>query len=212
MNYREFKNKVQHLPLVLSRDLVRFRKDKQSIRNQLCRWQKKALIIKLKKGIYILNEGDRKITPCRQFIANQLCVPSYISMEFALNFYGLIPERVTVVTSVTTRKTAQFTNELGDFVYQRIKPAAFRGFKSVKADGGLDFFIAVPEKAIVDFLYLNSSAFKGDAHIFESSYRFQNIEELSIEKIKEFAKLFGNNKLNRVAGLFCDYLKEERGE
>lgn len=196
----------------MSKDLVRFRKDKQVIRNHLTRRQKKGLIIKLKRGIYILNAGDRRIMPCRQFIANRLYAPSYISLEFALNFYGLIPERVTLVTSVTTRKTTQFTNDLGDFVYRYIKPRAFNGFKIVKDENELNFFIAEPEKAVVDFLYLNISVFKEDADIFESSYRFQNIEDLSSEKIKEFASLFGSNKLKRLAGLFCKYIKKEKGK
>ena len=113
--------------------------------------QAKKLIIKLKRGFYVLNENDRKVTPSRFYIANRLYGPSYISMESALSFYGFIPEQVSALTSVTTKKTLRIRNDSGDFLYQHIKPETFRGFKAAKDNTGFDFFIAVPEKAIVDF-------------------------------------------------------------
>ena len=142
MNYMEFKNKVQNLPVIVSKDLVVSRGKEQSLLNQLYRWQRKGLIIKLKKGMYLLNKNDRKVDPSRVFLACQIYSPSYISLEYALSFYGLIPERVADITCVTTRKTMRFKNELGNFIYQHIKPLAFRGFVAMKDDAGFTFFIA----------------------------------------------------------------------
>jgi len=142
----EFKNSSQNLPIILSKDLPGLKCEGQTMLNQLYRWQKKRLIIQLKRGVYLLNENDRKIKPSRIFIASQLYSPSYISMEYALSFYGLIPERVADITSITTKKTTKFKNELGNFVYQHIKPETFRGFKSVKDESGYTFFIAEKEK------------------------------------------------------------------
>lgn len=211
MRYLEFKNKFNTLPLIIARDIAIFKKDKQALLNQLRRWQNNGLIIKLKRGLYILNENDRKVTPSRQFLANQLYAPSYISLEYALNFYGLIPERVSAVTSATTKKTTHFLNTLGDFVYQHIKAEAFRGFKAAKEAGGLTFFIAEPEKAVVDFLYLNLDKIKAsDMDVFENSYRFQNTEDLKPKRITELASLFGNKKLTRLAKLFCAFIRKEK--
>lgn len=67
-----------------------------------------------------------------------------------MNFYGLIPEGVADMTAVTTRKTMRFENTLGRFIYQHIKPAAFRGFRTM-GSGPNAFFMAEPEKAVVDF-------------------------------------------------------------
>lgn len=211
MDYKQFKNSVLHLPLILSKDLERGQSNKQIIRNQLRRWQDKSLIFKLKRGMYLLNVNDRKINPSRQFIANQLYMPSYISLEYALNFYALIPERVSEVTSVTTKKTIRFVNDLGTFTYQHIKSKAFRGFKMAKDEMGLTFFIAEPEKAVIDFLYLNLDKIKiSDKDVFESSYRFQNTETLSQRRIMELAGLFESEKLTGFAQLFCEFIRQER--
>lgn len=205
MNYTQFKNKYQYAPFILSRDEVRLEKNAQIIRNQFSRWQDKGLIIKLKRGTYLLNKNDRKINPSRLFISNQLYGPSYVSLEYALNFYGLIPERVPDVTSVATRKTIRFQNELGVFTYQHIKPQAFRGFKKNVDEAGLPYFIAEPEKALLDFLYLNLDKFSKDSKdLFEISYRFQNLDILKKRKIIELAKMFDNHKLMKVIGVFCD--------
>lgn len=211
MNYTEFKKKVIDLPFIPSADLLLFEGKWQEARNQLNRWLKKGLIIKLRRGLYILNKDDRKINPSSLYIANQLYIPSYISLEYALGFYGLIPERVISVTSVTTKKTARFTNSMGRFTYQRIKIKAFRGYTSVKDENGLDFFIASPEKAVVDFFYLSLDRIeKPDMDIFEASFRFQNTEDLDDKKIMEMAGFFKNKKLTKIAGMFCKFIRKER--
>jgi len=211
MNYNQFKNKFKDLPLIMSRVcVVEAGKNAQAIRNQLSRWQKNGLLIKLRRGAYLLNKNDRKITPSRYFIANQLYAPSYISLESALSFYGLIPERVSDTTSVCSKKTARFKNELGVFIYQQIKNEAFKGFKAVKGQDGASFFIAEPEKAVVDFLYLNRNKLSKSAKdVFERSYRFQNLETLRQKKIIESAKVFHNSKLSMLARGFCEFIKEQ---
>jgi predicted transcriptional regulator of viral defense system len=211
MRYAEFKNRVLNLPLVTKADTPSFGKDAQIIRNQFQRWVGKGLLIRLKRGMYILNSNDRKIDPDKEYIANRLYEPSYVSLEYALNFYGLIPERVIDITSVTTKKTARFKNAMGSFVYQHIKPDAFRGFKAVSGQGGLVFFIAEPEKAICDFFYLNLKEMRaGDKEIFKDSYRFQNTETLNQKRIIELSLLFNNDRLRKVSIAFCEFVKGEK--
>ncbi|MDO8525779.1 MAG: hypothetical protein Q7S07_04755 [Candidatus Omnitrophota bacterium] len=211
MNYTNFKKKVISFPVISSADLLLFEGKWQAARNQLNRWLKKSLVIKLRRGLYILNENDRKINPSSQYLANQLYLPSYVSLEYALGFYGLIPERVRDVTSVTTKKTARFTNSMGSFTYQRIKVEAFQGYNTVKDKAGFNFFIAFPEKAVIDFLYLSLDRIKEPAiDIFESSFRFQNTEDLDDKKIIKMAALFKNKKLTKLAHLFCEFIRKER--
>lgn len=213
MNYTEFKNKVQSWPVIFSRDIMLGREDKQIIRNQLERWSSKKLLIKLRRGVFILNENDRKVNASRAYIANQLYSPSYVSLEYALNYYDLIPERVSDLTSITSKKTMRFMNEAGAFIYQHIKPEAFRGFNMLKDEAGLLFLIAEPEKALIDFFYLNLGRIRGeDEKIFEESYRLQNLEILRTRKLTEFASLFDSNKLMRVAQHFCKLVKREGGK
>lgn len=210
MNYHEFKNKFQNQPVILSKEVVKLEDNRQVVLNQLRRWRKKGLIIRLKKGMYLLNKNDRKNNLSQYFIANQLYGPSYISLEYALNFYGLIPEAVFDVTSVVTKKTARFKNEFGVYIYQHIKPDAFKGFSVVKEESGVSVFIAEPEKAVVDFLYLNLKEFKKEAkEKFKVSYRFQNLESLKISRIMRLAKLFNSRRLLEVARDFCGFMREE---
>ncbi len=209
MNFTQFKKQVQDRPYFLSRDIVRGDENAQTIRNQLSRWQKKGLIVGLRKGLYVLNQNDRKVDVDRNYMANVLYEPSYVSLEYALNFYALIPEKVTDVTSVTTRKTARFTNEFGDFIYQHVKPGAFRGFQRM-GEGHNLFLMAGPEKAVVDFLYLNLGRFGAGARdVLEGSYRFQNIGDLHKGRLMELAELFHNKKLARVIKDLCQWIDEE---
>jgi len=209
MNYVEFKNGVQSLPIILTKALYRTEKNRQVLLNQLCRWEKKGLIIKLRRGMYLLNENDRKITPSRNFIAGQIYSPSYVSLECALSFYGIIPERVVDVTSVTTKKTAHFKNKLGNFYYQHIKPQAFRGFRMAK-EGELSFFIAEPEKAVVDLFYLKIRQIPSPTReLFAEYFRFQNTENLKRKRIVEFAGIFNNDRLMSLAKAFCNFLRQE---
>lgn len=212
MRYAEFKKQFSHYPVIFSQDMAMLKEDRQVMRNQFNRWVAKGLLIKLKRGAYILNDSDRKIAPSRDFVANQLYSPSYVSLEGALNFYGLIPERVTDVTSVTTRKTLRINNRLGSFIYQHIKPSVFRGFKAIKDEAGVSFFIAEPEKSVIDFLYLNLHKFQKDySGTLTESYRFQNLEVVRTKRIMEFARLFNNLKLMTVAKAFCQLKKNEAG-
>ena len=152
--------------------------------------------------------NDRKVDIDNNVIANVLYEPSYLSLEYALNLYGTIPEAVADVTSVTTRKTMRFTNELGIFIYQKIKPQAFRGFKKM-GEGRNSFFIAEVEKAVVDFLYLNLGRFDNNTReVLEQSYRFQNIEELNPQRLVELGRLFKTKKLMRVVRDLIRWIEE----
>lgn len=210
MDFLQFKRQFQNQRIILSQDIVRGLKNPQALRNQLTRWQKKGLLVHLRKGMYILNAEDRKADIDQTIIANILYQPSYISLEYALNFYGLIPEAVSDVTSVSTRKTSTFNNELGVFRYQHIDPKAFRGFKKA-GEGKNTFFMAEAEKAVVDFIYLNLGQFQGNTReVLEASYRFQNIESLNTKKLLELACFFGNEKLNRTIKDLANWVKESK--
>ena len=187
--------------------------DEQTLRNQIGRWQDRGLLLKLRRGLYLLNKSDRQISPSRLFVANQLYSPSYVSLEYALGVYGLIPERVLDVTSVTTRKTQAFHNEVGHFIYRHIKKECFSGFKLVKDEAGLPYFIAEPEKAVVDFLYFNRTRFGQDApQVFKEGFRFQNVSTLKRGKVLAFAAFFKNRKLSVMCKQFCDFVREVKSD
>ena len=208
MNYIEFKNNFGGFPVIATSHIFSITHKVQALRNQLSRWQEKGLVIKLRKGLYILNEHDRKIHPSRIFLANALYAPSYVSTEYALGYYDLIPERVEDVTSVTTKNVKKFKNSFGTFIYQHLKTDLFFGFKEILDENKLPVHIAQPEKAILDFIYLNLADFKNkDTDVFTLSYRWQNLDILKKNKLLAFAKRY-NKAVLAVVNNLLSYMKE----
>ena len=124
-------------------------------RNNLTRWCRKGLLVKLRNQYYAFPEY-RRVPGFSRYIANQMYTPSYISLHSALSFYGMIPEEVVQFTNVTTLKTATFKNAFGSFHYQNVKPAMFFGYEIKTMQDGRRLMFSTPEKALIDLLYLNS--------------------------------------------------------
>jgi predicted transcriptional regulator of viral defense system len=114
----------------------------------LHRYAKQGALVKLRNGLY----GFANDLPSELAIANRLYAPSYISFEYALAYYHLIPESVYAVTSATTRPTRTMTSAGKTFEYHRLKRVAFTGYQPTRV-GGDTVLIATPEKALVDYLY-----------------------------------------------------------
>ncbi len=208
MIYNDFKNTVRDFPIIVSANIFLPTVKPQALRRQLSRWQARGLVCKLKKGVYILNKNDRKIHPSRIFLANQLYSLSYVSTEYALGYYGLIPEKVADVTSATTRKTAEFSNPFGTFRYQHLKTELFFGFREIEDENRLPVFIAEPEKAVLDFIYLNLSSFRNQHRdIFSLSYRFQNLETLKQKRLIEYTGRYQSRQLQTVVEDFLHFMK-----
>ena len=97
------------------------------------------------------------------------------------------------------------------FTYQKIKTSAFRGFIQAADNNGMKYFLAESEKAVIDFIYFNLSKFdKNDKDIFETSYRFQNLQILNIKKLLFYAKLFNNKKLTKIIENLTEVIKENK--
>ena len=198
MKYLDFKNQVKDLPLFSTTQLALLAKDRQVFKNQISQWKKRKLIIPLKKGLYVLNEDDRKILPSREFIANQLVFPSYVSLEYALSFYGIIPEKTYQVTSVTSKKTTEFVNPFGTFTYRNLKVSLFFGFFTLEDENDMQFLIAEKEKALLDFLHLNSVRIDlENPDILTESYRMENLDELDKTKLLKYTERFQSKKLSQ---------------
>jgi hypothetical protein len=111
----------------------------------------KGIIVRVKKGLYIFGESQRRRPYCRELLANLIYGPSYVSLEYALHYHGLTPERVEMLTSVTCGRSRTFDSPVGAFSYRMITLEAFRtGMDRVELDDGRSFLIAIPEKALAD--------------------------------------------------------------
>ena len=107
-------------------------------------------VVRIKKGLYCFGDALRKQALSREYLANLIYGPSYVSLGYALAFHGLIPERVETVTSVTTGRSRDFSTPIGNFTYRMLTGRRYEcGADLVEADG-VSFLIATPEKAISD--------------------------------------------------------------
>lgn len=203
MNYFEFKKEIEALPFFETKELRLVLGDRftSSMLINLKNWVKKGHLIMLRRGLYIVSELAEAVDP--MILATKLYEPSYVSMEKALNFYGIIPEAVFTVTSVTTRKTKEFHTKRGNFSYQKIKKEAFGGYET-KKNGQISFNMAVPEKALVDFFYLKRNILNGELEQFEG-YRFNEEFAFDSKKLLTFAQAFENRKVLFLTQNFIKY-------
>ena len=114
----------------------------------LHRYKRRGFILQIKRGLYRLS--DEQIPDL--YVANKIYAPSYVSLEFALSYHGVIPETVYEITSVTTKATRRFETEGKVFSFRKIKKSAYTGYE-IQKQKGCSFFVADPEKAFVDSNY-----------------------------------------------------------
>lgn len=210
MKFRDFRDKVKDLPYFRSNILQHLESKNKKLEVQLSHWVKKAYVIKLRQGLYTLSPSESQRESALLTIANNIYSPSYISLEYALQFYGFIPERVHLITSVTPNKTAKFDNALGSFSYRSIKATAFCSFIQEQDNNGNKFMIATKEKALLDFLYFATKHIRNvKEDIFEQSFRLQNLETVSCDQLISIAKCFKQKKLMETTKLLVKYIKEE---
>ncbi len=173
-------------------------------RRRLSEWKEKGYIKNIINAFYVFadQEPDENIL---FFTANRVYSPSYISLETALGYYGFIPEAVFAVTSVSTRKTKTFSSIHGKMIYRHIHPRYFFGYHLVEF-GGSRFKIASPEKAILDFLYLNSQI-KSREDMDELRFNPEEVQKkVDPEKFKEFLQKFGKQSLRKRAELCMEVI------
>lgn len=109
-------------------------------------------VIRLKRGLYVCSPKVTGIPLSTELIANHLYTPSYVSMSSALRYYGLIPEQVYVMQSMTLKHSRDFDTPVGRYEYTHIPKGAFSiGLSSIRKTG-YAFVIATPEKALCDLV------------------------------------------------------------
>ena len=125
----------------------------QSPKDKISLLENNGSIIRLKKGLYVVSSETSQQTLSRELVANHLYGPSYISLESALSFYRLIPERVYTVRSVTNKRAKRFSTPLGNFEYLTIPNDYYSiGIKQEIVNNEYAYLIASPEKAICDII------------------------------------------------------------
>jgi hypothetical protein len=125
-------------------------------RNKIANLEKEGFIIRLKRGMYVVSPKYSGKLLSTELIANHIYGPSYVSMESALRFHGLIPERVHIVKSMTLKRSRVFENTLSTFDYINCSDCYYPiGINQVEGEN-ITFMIASPEKALCDIIAFTS--------------------------------------------------------
>ena len=204
MRFREFETRIRPLPAFNLNDVRKI--DPGFHRQQLTVWHRQGYIEPLVGGYYAL--ADRSVDEMYLFmLANRIYEPSYISLESALAYYAVIPETVFGVTSISSRKTQQYDSLWGVFSYRSVKPEYMIGYQVIETGPGNKFKIASLEKAILDYLYLNTDV-QSIASFEELRWnRTQLHSRLDVSLFTKYLKLYGKRSLESRVKTFLEYLR-----
>ncbi len=189
--------------LLLAGDVQR-----SEIQRQLARWQRSGHVQQVRRGLYSLAPPYRRRTPHPFLVANRMVKASYVSCQSALAWYGLIPEYTPVTTSITTVRPDSWTTPFGEFRFRHIKHDLWFGYQLLSVTPDQKAFVAHPEKALLDLLYLTPGA---DDPLFLQELRLQNLEQLNQQQLNSFAERMGNLKVQRAVHELTK-LANEQGE
>lgn len=118
---------------------------------------KSGELVSLRRGLYLPGPESGSPLPSKFLIANHLRGPSYVSLESALYHWGMIPERVFEVSSVTLKSTKTYKTEIGTFSFQHLdSPYYSFGIQRVEFSPLQMALVATPEKALCDKIILTS--------------------------------------------------------
>jgi len=177
---------------------------------------KKKSIIRVKKGLYVFGETLARRPYSREVLANLIYGPSYISLDYALHYHGLIPERVESITSCTPGRGRQFSTPVGRFSYRQIPAKSYTlGIDQVEIDEGRSFLIAVPEKALADKLAADrGTAIRSPADLLEYLVQHLRIDPTGLVGMKadlvmRIALTYRSRKIRWLSQLIRESAKEK---
>lgn len=189
--------------------------------NDLNYWIKKLtnekLLTPLKKGFYISSYyQDTMVRDPGQseiywiYLANVLRGPSYVSLEYVLSKYNMIPEMVSNITSVTLKSPRIYRSEKASFIYRNIKRDLFYGYQLlVFGNSGLTAKIAYLFKAIFDFLYLKSFSSEKEMQTYlleVGRFNWDVLTEADKRKFLQVVKISNSTKMKTITSI----LKREK--
>lgn len=182
-------------------------KDLSSPRDKITRLLREGVVVRVKKGLYVFGDKYRRNPYSKELLANLVYGPSYVSLDYALAYHGLIPERVEALTSVTPSRSRRFSTPVGLFIYRQIPARAYEvGMVRVEGEHGQAFLIASPEKALADKIVSVRGAPVANIGVMgrflEEDLRIDAgaLRSLSAEKINEFAGRYRSLRLRRLSG------------
>ena len=177
---------------------------------------RKGWIIRVKKGLYVFGDSYARGAYAREVLANLIYGPSYISMDYALYYYGLIPERVETITSVTCGYNRTFSTPVGKFTYRGVPLLAYQtGVQRIELGSKRAFLIATPEKALADKVR-NQRGYAIRSQRDMKIYLFDDLRvdedrfyRLDADKLHDIVERYRSQKLRLLQALLYRHQRSE---
>lgn len=171
------------------------------INDKINKLKRKGYIETLKRGLYLHRSPFVQNPVSKEIIANTMLSPSYISFDYALYYYGLIPESVFDVTSATTKRSKSFKTDIGTFSFKEIKKELFPIGLTIQSAKNGNFIIATKEKALCDKVYytkdIQITSKKSMISFLVDDLRI-DVDELEDCDIDIFVKYFKISKSKKI--------------
>lgn len=206
MEFRELLQIVNDKPVFETGLLLAGPVNPANVRRQLSRWVSAGQLYQLRRGVYVLAPPWQKVKPHAFVVANAMVRGSYVSLQAALAWYGLIPEYTPVVTSVTTDRPGFWHTPLGDYQFHHIKTDWFHSYRRLALTDEQAAFVALPEKALLDLLALQPGS---DDPAYLAELRLQALDQLDLTRLERLAAESGRPKLRRAAALVAELARAE---
>lgn len=207
MKWDDFLRLTDEMPVFSTASLLAGGRSPETVRRQLDRWSKAGKIVMLRRGVYAIREpyARRQLHPF--LVANALQKASYVSLQSALNYHGMIPEHVAVVTSITTRRPEAIDTPVGRFIFRHLSTRLFFGFREREVTPGQAALLAGPEKALIDLLYLTPGS---DEAGYLEELRLEWDVDFNVTAFQEAVRRTGSPKVSRAARRILQ-LREKQG-
>lgn len=178
----------------------------KNINEKIMRMVKKEELTRIKRGLYCMGPKYRLQESNPISVANVLYSPSYVSFEYALSYYGMIPERVDEITSATLKHPKLYTTPIGRYSYRKIYESAYAigvDWHYNETDGGK--LIATPEKALCDTIRYDRGIGRMTQeemnNYLDYDLRLDGVEKLDAELIRSIAIAYRSHNLRTLASI-----------
>jgi predicted transcriptional regulator of viral defense system len=213
MEFNDLLTLVGDIPVFESALLLAGNVNPGSVRVQLTRWSKSGRVMQLRRGLYTLAPPFQKVKPHPFLVANLIQRASYVSVQSALAYYGLIPEIVHTTLSVSTGRPEHRETPLGIFEFRHVRTELLRGYRMTELQGlrqpSQQALVATPEMALLYLIYWPPG---GDNPAYLRALRLQNMERLDMNELCRQAQTFNAPKLQRAVETIAQMAKSETQE
>ncbi|TDT67946.1 hypothetical protein EDC55_1223 [Allofrancisella inopinata] len=182
-----------------------------SVKDKIEYLKQKGIISTLKKGLYVHNSLYAKNIISKEIVANNMLSPSYVSLDYALYFYGIIPESVCDITSVTTKRSKSFNTGYGVFSFTKLKKELFSIGIVIEACQNGNFMIATKEKALCDKIYctkdIQVASVSSMIDFLENDLRIDldELKNFDINIVSKYYEISKSKKINSLQKVIKEF-------